>query len=113
MLRLAWVKRRGEVWRRLNKLDLTKVSGDGVYLIRCDDLWIYVGQGSIRDRFKFHQTNEDVQSYSKLGTLYVAWAKVPSKKKRYGVEKYLADKLLPLEGGRHPDVDPIKVNLPT
>ena len=115
MLKLSWERCRGDVWCRLNRLDLSTVSDDGVYVICCDDIdmCIYVGQGSIRDRLKFHQTNEDVQFYAKDldGTLYVTWAKVPSQK-RDGVEKYLACKLRPLEGKQHPDVRPIKVNLP-
>ena len=115
MLKLSWEKCRGDVWCRLSRLDLSTVSGDGVYVIWCDDIdmCIYVGQGSIRDRLKFHQTNEDVQFYAKDldGTLYVTWAKVPSQK-RDGVESFLADELEPLEGERHPDVHPIEVNLP-
>ena len=92
--------------------DLTEVSERGVYVIWCDDLCIYVGQGSIRDRLEYHRTNDDVQAYGDFGRLYVTWAKVSSHK-RDGVEKYLADELDPQEGELHPDVDPIKVNLPT
>ena len=111
MLKLSWEKCGGDVWCRLNHLDLSTVSGNGVYVIWCDGLCIYVGQGSIGKRLEFHQTNPDVQFYANLGTLYVTWAKV-SPQKRDGVESFLADELEPLEGERHPDVRPIKVNLP-
>ena len=116
MLKLSWAKCCGDVWCRLNHLDLSTVSGDGVYVIwyvddELDDVYIYVGQGILGGRLEFHRTNDDVQFYKDFGTLYVTWAKVPSQK-RDGVEKYLADELLPLEGKQHPDVRPIEVNLP-
>ena len=118
MLKLSWAKCSGDVWCRLNRLDLSKVSGDGVYVIwyvdgELNDVYVYVGQGTLKERLEFHQTNDDVQFYKNFGTLYVTCAQLRSQKKRYGVEKYLADRLLPLEGKRHPNVDPIKVNLPT
>ncbi len=118
MLRLSWAKCSGGIWCRLNCLDLSTVSGDGVYVIWYvddeldDDVYVYVGQGTVKERLESHRTNHDVQFYKNLGTLYVTWAKVPSQK-RDGVEKYLADELRPVEGERHPDVDPIEVNLPT
>ena len=116
-MKLFWAKRRGDDWYRLNSLILSNVSDKGVYVICYDDdidgeyVCVYVGQGSIRKRLEFHQTNPDVQFYADFGTLYVTWAKVPPQK-RDGVESFLADELEPLEGERHPDVHPIKVNLP-
>ena len=117
MLKLSWKKCGGDVWCRLNHLDLSTVSGNGVYVIwyvddDMDQVYVYVGQGILRERLESHRTNDDVQCYKNLGTLYVTCAKVTSQKERYGVEKYLANELLPLEGERHPDVIPIEVNLP-
>lgn len=117
-MKLNWIKRRGDGWCRLNKLDLKKVPNyDGVYVIWHDGILdeeqcVYVGQGFIRDRLKHHRSNDDLQFYAAIETtLYITWASVPAKCKN-GVERYLADQLCPLEGERHPDVRPIAVNLP-
>ena len=118
MLKLSWAKCRGDVWCRLNQLDLSTVSGDGVYVIWCDHemdgidhMYVYVGQGSIRDRLQSHKANRRIASYAKYGTLYATWAAVSSQS-RDGVERFLADELEPWEGKEHPDVPPIEVNLP-
>ena len=116
MMQLSWRKCVGDVWCPLNDLDLGTVSGEGVYVIwvTLHDgtlRYVYVGQGSIRDRLEFHRTNREVQQFGVHGTLYVTWAAV-SPPYQSGVEKHVADRFQPLVGERHPGVLPIAVNLP-
>lgn len=117
MMELNWIKCRGNVWCRLNEVNLETVPDDeGVYVIWYedtlgDDQCVYVGQGVIKDRLEYHRSNDDVQIYEISGELRVTWALVPAKR-RAGVEKYLSDQLDPSVGERHPDVPPIAVNLP-
>lgn len=113
---LKWMKCQGDVWCKLNSVNLDHEHFDGmegVYII-----WhggpsaatVYVGQGNIRDRLIRHRSNPVIQRYDNLD-LYVTWAAVPSESQS-GVEKYLADTLGPKEGDKFPDVTPVSVNVP-
>lgn len=81
-----------------------KPDGDSIYTV-------YVGQGDVAARLGNHRSDSDITNYRDRGTLYTTWAEV-SVRNRDGVERYVADKLEPLVGSRHPDVTPIPVNLP-
>jgi hypothetical protein len=103
-------------WCSLETLNLSSMTADGVYII-----WhegnpgrvVYVGQGApIATRLAAHRNDTRIQAYAQDGTLRVTWASVPRAADRDGVERYLADKWLPLVGDAHPDVDPIAVNSP-
>ena len=117
MMKLKWIKCRGNDWCRLNEVNLeTAPDDEGVYVIwhentLDDEHCVYVGQGVIRDRLGYHRRNDEVQIYEIFGTLHVTWASVPAAYQD-GVEKYLADKLDPSVRERRPDVPPIAVNLP-
>ena len=68
---------------------------------------VKVGQGWIKSRLQDY--NRHTQEYYPNTTFWVTWATV-SENNLDGVEKYVGDKLHPT--GRHPNVDPIQVNLP-
>lgn len=115
-MNLKWTKCRGEVWCKLNNVNLEHTHFNyrhGVYII-----WhggrnpkvVYVGQGDIKDRIQFHRGNEAVQQYEPYG-LYVTWADV-SASSRDGVESFLAQRWTPKVGTDHPSADPIEVNSP-
>lgn len=115
-MQLTWIKCQGEVWCQLNSVNLAHQhfsKMDGVYII-----WhggpkpttVYVGQGGIRDRLTNHRSDPRIQQYNHLG-LWVTWASV-TQSNRDGVEVYLAQRLKPIVGERHPDAAPIEVNLP-
>ena len=113
---LRWIKCQGDGWCKLNAVNLQHEHFDnagGVYMI-----WhggkkpavVYVGQGNIRDRLRFHRNNQKVQNYANID-LFVTWALVGSAR-RSGVEAYLAAQWRPLAGQDHPDGTPIEVNSP-
>lgn len=116
MINVTWTKCEGDVWCRLNNVNLSANHFDnieGVYLIwhtQNDSAYVRVGQGNIRDRLTAHRNDSDVQQYVNLD-LRVTWAQVDARY-RDGVEAYLAQQLNPLVGERFPDVTPIAVNLP-
>lgn len=98
----------------LEKLDLTSITAKtGVYII-----WhvgnpgavVRIGQGKIADRLDAHRKDRAVLAYRGNG-LRVTWAAVPASQIE-GVERYLANLLLPLVGDVLPDVQPLAVNSP-
>lgn len=116
-MQLNWMKCQGDVWCKLNSVNLDHVHFNdlhGVYII-----WhggtapavVYVGQGNIKERIDEHRRNKEIQQFEYLG-LYVTWATVP--KEYYdGVESYLADTWSPKVGVNHPQIiRRIKVNSP-
>jgi hypothetical protein len=116
MLTVNWIKCGDDShWCSLEKLDLSTVSANGVYIIWHDGdpgRVVYVGQGApVSDRLSTHRNDKRILEYAKKGTLRVTWASVPAAQ-RDGVERYLADKWSPLVGDAHPDVAPIAVNSP-
>lgn len=111
-MKLNWTKcGKDSHWCDLKNLDLTTVSGEGVYII-----WhignpsrvVRVGQGDIAKRLSEHRNNQQITRY---GQLRVTWAKVDARS-RDGVERYLADTWKPLVGDAFPDVRAIEVNSP-
>ena len=102
-------------WCSLKKLGLPlKNEIEGVYVIWVEgdpEEAVYVGQGDVSDRLASHQADTKILKYAKQGVLRVSWADV-AESERDGVERYLADVLDPKVGKRHPDADPIQVNLP-
>ena len=115
-MKIKWKKCVGDVWCMLNYVKLDHQHFDnmaGVYMIwhgGATPKVVYVGQGNIRERLKYHRNHQEVQNY-KNEDLYVTWAKV-EEHHRDGVEAYLSEQWQPLVGSRHPDVDPILVNSP-
>ena len=120
---VKWVKCQGNVWCRLNDVNLGHHHFDaleGVYVI-----WhsgrearvVYIGQGRIRKRLEEHRNDKRVQQYATsvpMSVLFVTWAKVLAPQDRYGIEKHLAAVWNPLVG-LHEDVSAvqeIEVNSP-
>jgi hypothetical protein len=115
MLNLTWIKSTANEWLWFETFDLGSVGKTtGVYVI-----WhggqtprtVRVGQGNIVDRITAHRGDQQILAYRSYGGLVVTWAAVPAASLD-GVERHLADQLLPLVGDRHPNVVPIPVNLP-
>lgn len=129
IVRVDWYKCEGDegdaVWCPLESLNLDQdsVQKRGVYII-----WtptkplpvVYVGQvrtGTFGERFEDHLQDKTITRHglydrrSKKRHLYVTWAVVPFHQ-RNGVERFLANRLKPIEGENHPEVEPIPVNLP-
>ena len=115
-MQLKWVKCQGDVWCRLDAVNLAHAHFKnmyGVYVIwhgGANSHVVYVGQGNIRERLSRHRTDPEVQAFKGLN-LYATWAAVASAE-RNGVEKYLADKWGPRVGAGHPDVPWLEVNSP-
>ena len=115
-MQLQWRKGDGNLWCKLNTVDLTHrhFEGlEGVYVIWYggdEPAVLRVGQGFIREQLTAHRTEASIQAHDdKL--LMVTWAAVPPGE-RDGVEKYLADELDPLVGDRFPTRTAIEINLP-
>ena len=112
---LNWIKCNEGEWCHLDGINLDNQHFDdleGVYIIWYDDfgpVTVYVGQGTIRDRLAVHRRDK-VQEFIHTGIL-VTWA-IALESLRDGIEAYLARKLNPLIGSRHPDCTEIEVNLP-
>ena len=115
-LTLNWNKCQDDVWCPLMTLNLSHdlFSGlEGIYII-----WhggpnprvVYVGQGIIADRLRAHREELRDSEYARLG-LFVTWAYVDAPY-RDGVERFLAERLPPSFGERHPTAGPVSVNLP-
>ena len=95
----------------------SNVSGHGVYIVWSDGgdslvpYAIYVGQGDVAGRITDHIKDPKIRKHTKDGDLFISWASVPAAC-RDGVERYLANKHSPVEGDRHPEAQPIRVNDP-
>ena len=110
MQHLNWIKYTNGNWCDLMNVDLSDVTDFGVYLIwrtEPDLKAVYVGQGNIAQRLFEHRGNSEITQYKGLK---VTWASV-SFHLADGIERYLADSYTPLVGSKHPNVNPITVNL--
>ena len=119
-MNVSWIKCNNDNWCRLKTVNLDNVTTRGVYTIGHQSSatihTVYVGQGDVAERLEDHrsgdnETSKAILEYEEKGTLYATWASI-GVLDRDGVERYVADKLKPLVGSRHPDVDSIEVNLP-
>jgi hypothetical protein len=115
MSTLTWIKSTQNEWLFFESFsDLADIKTAGVYII-----WhggqnprvVYVGKGDICARLTAHRNDKTITAYNQSGPLFVTWAAVPAAQQD-GVERFLADRLKPLIGDRHPDVAPIPVTLP-
>ena len=115
-MQLTWIKCKGDVWCKLNSVDLDHEHFDnrhGVYIIwhgGTKPAVVYVGQGDIKRCLSEHRKDREIQQYESLG-LYATWATV-TKDHCNGVKAYLADKWLPKVGTNPPQDPPIEVNSP-
>ncbi len=119
---LDWSSCEGGFPCLLFDLDLDSiVDCQGVYVIWCasdqGSQAIHVGQVSSRnrdfkDRFLEHRNDDKIKRYLRHGNVYVSWAPVEEPSKFDGIERFLYDELVPLEGHRAPNAGRIGVNLP-
>ena len=115
-MKLTWMKYRAGGWSQLNDLNLRAPQFDnleGVYVIWHGvetGAYVRVGQGKIREKLQFHQTDAEVQAFKAL-SLFVTWTSV-LERFRGGVEAFLVKELRPKLGSVTPHIDPIPVNLP-
>ena len=103
----------------LGTIDLLDASEKGVYVI-----WIpvagnfryralHVGQGDpIRRRLQDHNDDPQILAYGRVDELMVSRAVVNPQLFRDGIERFLANVCQPRISERHPDVEPVPVNLP-
>ncbi len=116
MMTLTWGKCSGNTWCNFLtlKLDHPLFSGlEGVYVIwhgGPSPATVYVGQGIIAERLRAHRTDSRILKHAVNG-LFVTWAPVDALS-RDGVERFLAEKLVPKEVSRTPEASPINVNIP-
>ena len=114
---LSWVKCQGDVWCKLNSVNLQHAhfnNRGGVYVIWHggeNPATVYVGQTEdLRDRLGTHRNDAQIQEYGSLG-LYVTWASViPALLD--GVERYLGERLRPKVPTNLPAAQPIEAQLP-
>lgn len=121
-MNLNWMACSRGVYCSLFKLNLASITArHGVYVIwqEVDSIpvAIHVGQvsdwdRSFSDRFGEHRADAMMKEYQEQGNLLVTWAHVPDRRYIDGIERFLFEVLVPLEGERTPNVDPIAVNLP-
>lgn len=105
---------RGSNWFRLQRLKLSRIKDEGVYVINNGLLFgttLYVGQGKIADRLSEHRRVLEKSVY-RMNQLWVAWAPVPTLE-RNCVERYLFNYYKPILGERTPRAIPKRVNLPS
>ena len=113
---LTWMKCVGDVWCKLNAVNLNHSHFDGksgVYMVwhgGANPHVVYVGQGVFRDRLLAHRQDDRIQQFADLD-LYVTWAEV-EKRYRDGVEAFLAKQWSPKVGVKHPDAPQIHTNSP-
>lgn len=111
-----WIKCEGDEWCPFLTVNLSHshfTNLSGVYVIwhgGSNPSTVYVGRGNIAQRIREHRNSDEILKFSHLG-LFVIWAQVaPSSQE--GVERFLADSLMPKVGTAHPNVPPIQVNFP-
>lgn len=115
-MQLEWMQCVGDVWCKLNAVNLDHAHFDGmegVYIIwhGGTEPWaVYVGQGVIRDRIRQHRNDPRIQAYA-AQDLYVTWSNLQPNM-RDSVEAYLAERWRPKVGDHHPNVAPHEVNSP-
>ena len=113
---LTWGRCTENQWCPLMNLNLDHeyFSGmEGVYII-----WhggnqpqtLYVGQGSIAARLRWHREDPRFTPYLHHG-LFTTWARVEALS-RPGIERYLIDTLTPILNDQRPTASPIPVALP-
>ncbi len=114
MLTVKWIKCGDDGhWCLFERLNLNMKTA-GVYIIWHEgdpDRVVRLGQGDVAGRLAQHRADPKILAYAKRGVLHVTWAAV-SAAQRDGVERYLADRYLPLAGDAFPNVQPIEVNPP-
>lgn len=113
---LNWIKCEGDQWCSLMNVNLNHSHFNnlaGVYVIwhsGNDPATVYVGQGNIAARLEAHRRDDEILKFSHFG-LFVTWAQV-AHRSQDGVERFLAERLKPKVGQRHPPDLPITVNFP-
>ena len=112
-MRVHWNRCGGDKWCDLLNLNLNHPHFNdlsGVYVIwrGSDGRTVYVGSGEIADRLLAHRQATWAKTHD---SLLATWTQLPENQQA-GVERFLADRLNPLEGRAHPNAVPITVNLP-
>ena len=113
-MHLDWLKTTTGQWANIRAVDLSSINTFGVYVIwttatlMSPPRYIRIGQGNVRERIQQHLNTPEISLHNPL---YFTCATVPHASID-GVERYLAEQLLPLVGERFPQAHPIPVNLP-
>jgi len=114
---IEWEKCTRGTWCNLSELDLDHEHFDdmeGVYVIWQgvdNPLALRVGQGLIRECLARERNDKEVLAYQQ-DAIYVTWGKV-DRKFCGGIVRYIADILQPELESSSPDVEPLKVNIPS
>lgn len=109
-MQVKWVKSTSDEWLNLSRVNLSNVNVRGVYVIwQGSAKVVRVGQGDIKSRLTEHRQNNIIMRHAVAGKLFVTWATAPAHMLD-GIERFLAEEYLPIEGERFPEAHPIAVN---
>jgi hypothetical protein len=115
-MQLNWQKCQGEVWCKLNFVNLTHQlfnNLEGVFVIWHGGLTpatVFVGKGVIREKITQYRSDERIQKFAELG-LFATWTPVPPESCA-GVESFLINNLKPIVQDQLPPANQIQVNKP-
>lgn len=115
MQTLKWVKTDKNAWHRLLDLDLSLITGIGVYV-----LWhggfpsrvVHVGYGELSQELAARQIDPAVRVFLDHGPLFVTWAMVSDASIAEGISRHLEENLRPLVADGPYSVEPIPVQSP-
>ena len=114
MVIVTWISNAQNEWCALDSVSLPRLHAVGVFMIwhtGSSGRVVLVGQGDIAARLLAAQGDEAVQAFTARGRLLATWAQV-SRARIDGIERYLAERWLPLIKSPQPDADSIEVNSP-
>lgn len=109
-----WITAQSGNWLDPENTNWATVNCYGVYAIwrvgnyTVPPRYVRIGQGQIADRVQAHMRDATITQHRPLRFTFAAVNALQVD----GVERYLAETMIPLVGHRFPDVLPIPVNLP-
>lgn len=114
MIEVDWCRSARGTWPKLDRIALSGVSGDGVFMIWLGEhplRMLGIGYGDLAQCFARMREDRILMSYARCGALYATWARVPEPEVD-GVLAYLGDYWNPLLDSQIPDVAPRSINMP-
>jgi len=115
-LQLNWQKCQGEVWCKLNFVNLVHPhfeNLEGVCVVwhgGATPAAVFVGKGMIREKITQYRADARIQKFAELG-LFATWTSVQPQSQA-GIEAFLINNLKPIVQDLLPPAEQIQVNLP-